>query len=120
MRRLTQGFVIAVFCALSMVPFQPARAQGQPTSPQISDRKLDAAAKAIKRLHDIEQRYDEKLKKTAPADQDSVIKAADGEMKKAVTDQGLSVEEFATILETAKNDPAVRQRLVQRLQPPAK
>jgi hypothetical protein len=120
MRRLAQGLVIAAFCALSIVPFQPTHAQSQPTSPQISDRKLDAAAKAIKQLHHIQQSYDEKLKKTAPADQDRVISAADAEMKKAVTDQGLSVEEFATILQTAQNDPAVHQRLVQRLQRPAK
>jgi hypothetical protein len=85
MRRLVYGFVIAAFCILSMAWLQPTHAQGQPTAPQISDPKLDAAAKAIKRLQDMQQSYDEKLKKTAPADQDRVISAADAEMKKAVT-----------------------------------
>ena len=38
-------------------------------------------------------------------------------MKKAVTDQGLSVDEYNTIVQTAQNDPTVRQKLVQRIHP---
>jgi Domain of unknown function (DUF4168) len=36
-------------------------------------------------------------------------------MEKAVTDQGLSVEEYTTILKVAQNDPVVRGKLVQRM-----
>ena len=39
---------------------------------------------------------------------------------KAVTDRGLSVEEYTSILEVAGNDPDVRQKIIQRIHPPAK
>ncbi|MBO0735848.1 MAG: DUF4168 domain-containing protein, partial [Alphaproteobacteria bacterium] len=32
-----------------------------------------------------------------------------------VTDQGISVDEFNSIIEAAQNDPALRQQLVQRI-----
>ncbi len=34
---------------------------------------------------------------------------------KAVTHQGLSVDEYSSILEAAKNDPELRQKLMKRL-----
>jgi hypothetical protein len=34
---------------------------------------------------------------------------------KAVTDQGLSVEEYNSILRVAQNDPSLRAKIMQRL-----
>ena len=39
------------------------------------------------------------------------------ELAKAVTEQGLSVEEYTTILEVAQNDPDVLEKLKQRIRP---
>ena len=52
----------------------------------------------------------------APADQKSKLadEASDA-MAKAVKDQGLSVEEYTSIIEVAQNDPVVRNKLLQRL-----
>ena len=36
---------------------------------------------------------------------------------KAVTDQGLSVQEYTSILVVAQNDPEVREKIVQRIRP---
>jgi hypothetical protein len=41
-------------------------------------------------------------------------------LAKAVTDQGLSVDEYDSILEVAQNDPDVREKNWQRIRPPAK
>jgi hypothetical protein len=38
---------------------------------------------------------------------------------KAVTDRGLSVEEYSSILQLAENDPGVREKIIQRIHPPA-
>ena len=38
-------------------------------------------------------------------------------MRKAVTDQGLSVDEYDSILEVAQNDPGVREKIRQRILP---
>jgi hypothetical protein len=36
-------------------------------------------------------------------------------LEKAVTDQGLSVDEYNSIIRTAQNDPTVREKLTQRI-----
>ena len=81
----------------------------------ISEKKLDAAAAAVKNVSTIRESYEQKLIK-APADQKAKLadEASDA-MAKAVTDQGLSVEEYTSIIEVAQNDPAVRNKLLQRL-----
>ena len=38
-------------------------------------------------------------------------------MSKAVTEEGLSVEEYDSILEVAQNDPGVREKIRQRIRP---
>ena len=63
----------------------------------------------------IRDSYEQKLVK-APADQKAKLadEASDA-MAKAVKDQGLSVEEYTSIIEVAQNDPVVRNKLLQRL-----
>ena len=39
---------------------------------------------------------------------------------KAITDQGLSVEEYTLILVVAQNDPVVREKILQRIGPSPK
>ena len=60
-----------------------------------------------------------KIATAAPADKDRLAGDASNAMKKAVTDQGLSVEEYSSILRVAQNDPGIRDRLLQRLHPSA-
>ena len=38
-------------------------------------------------------------------------------MSKAVTDQGLSLEEFNSIIRVAQSDPDVREKILQRVKP---
>ena len=45
----------------------------------------------------------------------SLQSEAGDSMAKAVTYQGLSVEEYTTILSAAQKDPAVRDKLLQRM-----
>ena len=98
-----------------------ARPQGQPQgqspSPTISDQKLDAAAAAIGQVTSIRQSYEQKIAEAPPSDKEHVTDEANNALKKAVTDQGLSVDEYNTIVRTAQNDPAIRQKLVERIRP---
>ena len=77
-----------------------ARPQAQSPSPAISDAKLNAAARKIE---------------AAPSDKQRLTIEANDAMAKAVTDQGLSVDEYNSIIGTAQNDPAVREKLSQRM-----
>ena len=91
---------------------------GAQPSPAISEQKLDQAAAALQRVAKLQQQYREKLAATPGAsEQQQIIAQADAELTKAVTDQGLSVEEYAAIIQVAQNDPGVRGKLLQRIDP---
>jgi len=78
-----------------------ASAQVQSPSPDLSqqpqnipDQKLDAAAAAIERVAGLKQDYQQRIAAAAPADQERLLNEAVNAMSKAVTEQGLSVEEY--------------------------
>jgi predicted TIM-barrel fold metal-dependent hydrolase len=88
-------------------------------TPNISDQKLDAAAAAIERVASLKQDYQQRIAAAAPADKERILNEAVNALAKAVTDQGLSLEEYDSILEVAQNDPDVREKIRQRIRPSA-
>jgi hypothetical protein len=68
------------------------------STPDISDQKLDAAAAALKRIAGLQRDFQQ-------------------QMAKAVTDQGLSVDEYVEIIDAAKTNPAVREKILGRVGP---
>jgi len=92
-----------------------SNSQGQSTRPNIPDNKLNAVAAAIPHVASIKQDYQKRIE-TAPQNaQQRMIGEATAAMTKAVTDEGLSVDEYSAILEVARNDPSVRQEITQRM-----
>jgi hypothetical protein len=91
----------------------------QTTSPStsISEEKLNAAAAVIGQAATIEQSYKSKIAAAPPSDIERLTNEADDAFQKAVTDQGLSVDEYHSIIRTAENDPTVREQLIQRIPP---
>ena len=89
--------------------------QAQPPSPTISDAKLNAAAAAIGQVTNIRQNYERKIAAAPESDKPRLSVEANDALEKAVTDQGLSVDEYNGIIRTAQNDPAFRQKLSQRI-----
>ena len=59
--------------------------------------------------------YQRRIKAADPADKNRLAEAGHTALVKAVTDKGLSVEEYTSILEVAENDPAVREKILQRM-----
>jgi len=64
------------------------------------------------------QDYQQRITAAAPADKERIVNEANSALVKAVTDQGLSVEEYNSILEVAQNDPGVRAKIRQRMGAP--
>jgi predicted ATPase with chaperone activity len=89
--------------------------QGQSPSSTISDQKLSAAAAAMGQVTTIRQSYEQRIAQAPSSDKERLTDEANDALQKAVTDQGLSVHEYNTILQTAQNDPAIRQQLAQRI-----
>ena len=90
--------------------------RSQSPSPTLSDEKLNAAAAAIGQVTSIRQNYERKISKAPPSDKQRLAEEENDALQKAVTDQGLSVDEYNSIIRMAENDPAVRQKLAQRIQ----
>jgi hypothetical protein len=122
---LTAAALLLVPAAEAQTNPPPARPQAQSPQTQsqqtpspsasISDEKLNAAAVAIGQVTTIRQSYESKIAAASPSDKQRLAKEANDALAKAVTDQGLSVDEYNNIIRTAQNDPAVRQKLTQRI-----
>ena len=99
------------------VPQAQPPAQTNPTT-SIPDQKLDAAA-AMQRVASLKRDYLQQLEAASPDDQPRIAGEAGNALEKAVTDEGLSVEEYTNILEMAQTNPQVRQKMIERMQAPA-
>jgi hypothetical protein len=118
----TTGLYAATLVAAGLVfaPIANAQtpAQTSPpaaTSTDIPDKKLDAAAAAAKKVVALSDEYEKKIAQAPAADKQRLTGEAKQATIKAVSDEGLSIDEYATIMRTAQNDPAVRDRLIRRL-----
>ena len=116
--------MVLIAAGLLLVP--AANAEVQSSSPgatdqpsNIPDQKIDAAAAAIQQVASVKQDYKQRIAAAAPADKERILNEAIGALEKAVTDQGLSVEEYDSILKVAENDPKVLEKIRQRLRAPA-
>jgi Domain of unknown function (DUF4168) len=67
------------------------------------------------RVAGLKQDYQQRIAAAAPSDKERIANEAINALAKAVTDQGLSVEEYDSILEVAQNDPEVREKIRQRI-----
>lgn len=123
----TTGFFAMTLAAASLLLLPAANAQVQPpsapspapeakTAPtNIPDNKLDAAAAAVKGVSAVRNTFEQKLAQAPATEKERIADEADNAIVKAVTDQGLSIEEYMAIMKVAQDDPAVRGKLLQRL-----
>jgi Domain of unknown function (DUF4168) len=94
----------------SSVPIANAqRAQSEAPSPglsrpapSITEQKLDAAAAALERVVGLQKVYGQRLADAEEADKERIVAEANDGLEKAVADQGLSVEEYSSILQVAQ------------------
>jgi Domain of unknown function (DUF4168) len=99
--------------------FQQQRGLSEP-APDVSDGKLDAAAAAIKQIIGIKNEYALRIEAAEPTDRERIAEEAQTALEKAVTDQGLSVPEYNSILVMAQNDPEVKEKIRNRIRPAGK
>lgn len=125
MRLFTRPFAAAILtagCYLS-IPTMNVLAQsplpGPSTSAQdLSDQKLSAVAAVLERIASLQKNYRQRIAEAeAPAEKERVVEEAHNEFTKAVTEHGLSLEEYVSILDMAQADPEIRDKLLQRIRP---
>jgi len=125
--RLVIAAALAAALPLFSAPLANAQAQGpapgtpkQPgateqQTPDIPDQKLDAAAVALEEVASVREKYRQRLEEAPTTDAQSITDEAKNAIAKAITDQGLSIEEYTSILVVAQNDPVIREKIVQRI-----
>lgn len=122
--------LILIACAValtSLVSVASAQGQSAPPAPpslpapgasgssDIPDAKLDAAAAAVKSVSSVKDDYEQRIARAPQEDKERIATEGTQALEKAVTEHGLSVAEYTAILEVAQNDPAVRDKILQRL-----
>ena len=130
MRLFLRSAAVAVLAAawLFSVPAANAQEQSPPAAqapspgtsdpaPNLSDQKLDAAAAAALRVATLKQDYQQRIAAAPPSEKERIAEEAIGALSKAVTDQGLTVNEYTSILEVAQANPEVREKIRQRIRP---
>jgi hypothetical protein len=126
MRISPRSFATAILGAAWLLSIPAVNAQAQRPAPgstapssAIPDHKLDATAAAITQVAMLSRGYQEKIAVAPEADKQRLVAEAGKAMEKAVTDQGLSVQEYNSIVEEAQSNPEIHEKIVQRLKKPA-
>ena len=98
-------------------PSRPSPTTPGPSSPSASipDNKLDAAAAAMKSVSTVKEDYGRRIAQAPDSEKSRLANEGGQALTKAVTDQGLSVAEYTEILQVAENNPAVREKILQRI-----
>jgi|SRR5882757_7961642 len=114
---LTAALLATAVPAANAQVQSPAPSPSQP-SQSIPDQKLDATAAALDQIADLKENYTKQIEATpSESDKQRLVDDANKALVKAVTDQGLSVEEYTSIMVVAQNDPMVREKILQRMKP---
>src|SRR5262245_58113179 len=124
-RILAASMAVAATLAVASPAVSTARAQADRTpgmsdqapAPDISEQKLDAAVAAIKQIASVKADYDKKLEQAPQSDRERIADEAESAIVRAVTDSGLSVKEYESIMVVAQNNPEIRQKIMRKIRP---
>jgi hypothetical protein len=126
MRLTMRLLAAAALTAAPLLAMPAANAQVQSPAPgtseqaqNIPDEKLDATAAAVKQVASVKENYQGQIEAATPSDRPRIAAEAKTALEEAVTKQGLSVDEYNSILTVAQNDSDVREKILQRVRPPA-
>jgi hypothetical protein len=124
--RIPKGPLVAAFVAATFLsplaghaqapaPASPSATAPAPGHAAIPDQQITKAANAIRQVMSLRQIYSQRIAKAKPEDRGRIAAEGESEMRQAVADQGLSVEQYNAILQTAQNDPTLRAKLLSRV-----
>ena len=128
MRVFTRSLAAAILTAACYLSIHPVNvlAQSPPpgpstSAPDLSDQKLSAVATALERVASLQQDYRQRIPEAeAPAEKERLVAEANNELTKAVAEPGLSVEEYTSILQWARDDSELRRKILQYIHSPQK
>jgi GTP1/Obg family GTP-binding protein len=79
----------------------------------MSDATVAKVGVVLRQVAQIKQTYSERLQTAkTPEQQQDISKQANGAAVTAITQQGLTLDQYKKVLEAAQSDPALKQRLL--------
>ena len=117
---LAAGFAAAI--AMPAVAQQGGQDAATPPGATIqqsdlSDAMLHKVGAALRQTVTIRQKYAERAQATkSPEEQQTLTTQAQTEMVQAISDQGLSVQQYNQVIQMAQADPTLKQRLLSAAQ----
>jgi uncharacterized protein DUF4168 len=123
MNRVPRLMLAAVFSLSFLIISVPKSlvaqiAPQQPTkeSAKVDDQKLRSFAKVYVQVEKIRQMYEPRAKEAkGPEEGKQVQKEAESKMQEALTNEGLTEENYTQIFEVARADQDVRKKLLQMI-----
>jgi hypothetical protein len=89
--------------------------QPPPSAPSAAAIPDDTINKAGAALHDValvKQKYVGEIEQASPTQKQTLSAQANAEAVQAIQSHGLSVQQYASVIRTAQNDPQLKQRLL--------
>jgi len=94
---------------------QPPGAASQ--KDQLSDTTVQKVGKALRQAATIRQQYSDRAQATKSQEQQQQLtEQAQGDMIKAINEQGLSVQQYNQVIQMAQADPSLKERLLSAAQ----
>jgi hypothetical protein len=112
------GVVSAALLATAMA--LPAAAQppsgapsGAVSGANISDATVNKVGAALRQVAQVEQAYSQRLQSaTTPGQKQDISKQANDAAVTAITQQGLTIDQYKQVIQAAQSDSALKQRIV--------
>jgi hypothetical protein len=120
-RHLVQMLAVTIIASWSLASVTTTRGQAPEVvtpSETLSEQKLDQFAAAMENMAGLVEQYDQQLATATPSDRQRIVGEANRALEKAVTDNGLTVEEYLSIVRLAENESGLRQKIINRIHPP--
>jgi GTP1/Obg family GTP-binding protein len=88
----------------------PSGAVSGANMPDATVKKVGAA---LRQVSQIEQTYSQRLQSAnTPMEKQDISKQASGAAVTAITQQGLTIDQYKQVIQAAQNDPALKQRVL--------
>jgi Domain of unknown function (DUF4168) len=91
----------------------PGAPSGMVPGASISDATVGKVGMALQQVAQIKQTYSQRLESAkTPAQQQDISKQANDAAVTAITQQGLTIDQYRQVIQVAQNDPTLKQRLL--------
>jgi hypothetical protein len=105
--------LLATAMALPAAAQPPSGApSGAVSGANMSDATVSKVGAALRQVAQIEQTYSQRLQSATPGQKQDISKQANDAAVTAITQQGLTIDQYKQVIQAAQSDPALKQRVL--------